>query len=164
MALPSGNWERDTLEKLVFATVNERRSARRWGIFFKLSFLLLAFFALWSLYDFNFTGADTILGTADDNLGLGQFTDTTGYHRKDEQKAYGGRGGAPVWPNPYGVGQHLRDNPQYWREDVAFGAVDEQYDRAPSEARPRSTRRDRRWRRWSCGRTPRAPRPASRCA
>jgi iron complex outermembrane receptor protein len=71
---------------------------------------------------FNFTGADTIFGTADDNQGLGQFTDTTGYHRKDEQKAYGGRGGAPVWPNPYGVGQHLRDNPQYWREDVAFGA------------------------------------------
>ncbi len=52
------NWERDTLEKLVFATVHERRSARRWGIFFKLSFLLLGFFALWSLYDFNFTGAD----------------------------------------------------------------------------------------------------------
>ena len=71
---------------------------------------------------FNFTGADTILGTADDNQGLGQFTDTTGYHRKDEAKAYGGRGGAPVWPNPYGVGQHLRDNPQYWREDIAFGA------------------------------------------
>jgi protease-4 len=57
-ALPAGSWERDTLEKLVFATVNERRAARRWGIFFKLSFLLLAFFALWSLYDFNFTGAD----------------------------------------------------------------------------------------------------------
>ena len=32
-------------------------------------------------------GADGILGTADDNLGLGQFTDTTGYHRKDEAKA-----------------------------------------------------------------------------
>ncbi len=58
LATPGASWERDTLEKLVFATVNERRSARRWGIFFKLSFLLLAFFALWSLYDFNFTGAD----------------------------------------------------------------------------------------------------------
>jgi protease-4 len=57
-SLPAGNWERDTLEKLVFATVNERRSARRWGIFFKLSFLTLAFFALWSLYDFNFFGSD----------------------------------------------------------------------------------------------------------
>ena len=53
-----GSWERETLEKLVFATVKEQRAARRWGIFFKMSFLLLAFFALWSLYDFNFTGAD----------------------------------------------------------------------------------------------------------
>jgi protease IV len=52
------NWERETLEKLVLATVHEQRAARRWGIFFKLSFLLLAFFALWSLYDFNFTGTD----------------------------------------------------------------------------------------------------------
>ena len=57
-------WERDTLEKLVFATVHERRAARRWSIFFKLSFLLLAFFALWSLYDFNFTGSDgELVGT-----------------------------------------------------------------------------------------------------
>lgn len=56
------NWERATLEKLVMATVQERRSARRWGIFFKLSFLLLAFFALWSLYDFNFTGTDELVG------------------------------------------------------------------------------------------------------
>ena len=58
VAFSGGSWERETLEKLVFATVNERRASRRWGIFFKLSFLLLAFFALWSLYDFNFTGAD----------------------------------------------------------------------------------------------------------
>ena len=57
------NWERETLEKLVFATVQERRSARRWGIFFKLSFLLVALLALWAYYDFNF-------GTAgDENLG-----------------------------------------------------------------------------------------------
>ncbi|QYF91970.1 S49 family peptidase [Massilia sp. PAMC28688] len=63
--LPSAvAWERDTLEKLVFATVHERRAARRWSIFFKLSFLLLAFFALWSLSDFNFTGSDgELIGT-----------------------------------------------------------------------------------------------------
>lgn len=63
--LPGGvAWERDTLEKLVFATVHERRAARRWSIFFKLSFLLLAFFTLWSLYDFNFTGSDgELVGT-----------------------------------------------------------------------------------------------------
>ncbi len=53
-----GNWERETLERLVFATVQERRSARRWSIFFKLSFLLLGFFALWAYYDFNFGSSD----------------------------------------------------------------------------------------------------------
>jgi protease-4 len=57
-----GNWERETLEKLVFATVQERRAARRWGIFFKLSFLIVALLALWAYYDFNF-------GTTDENLG-----------------------------------------------------------------------------------------------
>ncbi|MDR2636845.1 MAG: S49 family peptidase [Zoogloeaceae bacterium] len=35
-------WERKTLEKLVFATLNEQRARRRWGIFFKiLTFLYL---------------------------------------------------------------------------------------------------------------------------
>ena len=70
----------------------------------------------------NWTGADGVLGTADDNTGIGQFTDVTGYHRKDEAEAYGSRGGAPVWPNPYGLARHLAENPRYWKEDVAFGA------------------------------------------
>lgn len=52
------NWERDTLEKLVLATVGEQRAARRWGIFFKLGFLFLGFMVLWSFYDFNIIGAD----------------------------------------------------------------------------------------------------------
>jgi len=52
------NWERETLEKLVFATVQERRRARRWSIFFKLSFLTVALLALWAYYDFNFGGGD----------------------------------------------------------------------------------------------------------
>jgi protease-4 len=54
----SRHWERETLERLVFATVREQRAARRWGIFFKLSFLLLAFFAIWAYFDFNFGGSD----------------------------------------------------------------------------------------------------------
>ena len=54
----SANWERDTLEKLVFATVREQRAARRWGIFFKFGFLFLAFMVLWSFYDFNIAGSD----------------------------------------------------------------------------------------------------------
>jgi protease-4 len=53
----SRHWERETLERLVFATVREQRAARCWGIFFKISFLLLAFFAIWAYFDFN-TGSD----------------------------------------------------------------------------------------------------------
>lgn len=43
-------WERETLEKLVFATLNEQRAARRWKLFFRL--LWLAVFALvaWWIY------------------------------------------------------------------------------------------------------------------
>ncbi|MCC2957075.1 S49 family peptidase [Massilia sp. IC2-477] len=59
----ASNWERETLEKLVFATVRERRAARRWGIFFKLSFLLVAVLALLTYYDSTFGfGGDENLG------------------------------------------------------------------------------------------------------
>ena len=36
MADSGGQWERDVLEKLALASIREQRSARRWGIFFKL--------------------------------------------------------------------------------------------------------------------------------
>ena len=40
MAEEKGPWEREVMEKLAFAAVNEQRRARRWGIFFKsLAFL-----------------------------------------------------------------------------------------------------------------------------
>jgi protease-4 len=52
------NWEREVLEKLVFATLTEKRSQRRWGIFFKVFGLLLVLFALMSYFDFSFTGSD----------------------------------------------------------------------------------------------------------
>jgi len=44
---PSSSWERETLEKVLLASLTEQRRARRWGIFFKL--LMLAYFgvALW---------------------------------------------------------------------------------------------------------------------
>ena len=35
----SERWERDLLERLAFASLNEQRKARRWGIFFKLFFV-----------------------------------------------------------------------------------------------------------------------------
>ena len=40
---PDGRWEREVLEKLVLGTLQEKRRARRWGIFFKL--LALAWLA-----------------------------------------------------------------------------------------------------------------------
>lgn len=36
-----GNWERETFERLMFATLREQRIARRWRIFFRLAWLLI---------------------------------------------------------------------------------------------------------------------------
>lgn len=44
------NWERKTLEKLVFAAVKEQRRGRRWGTFFKLLFFSYLFIMLWILW------------------------------------------------------------------------------------------------------------------
>lgn len=38
-----GEWERDVLNRLAFASLNEQRRARRWGIFFKLLFFVYLF-------------------------------------------------------------------------------------------------------------------------
>ena len=53
----NANWERETLEKLLFATVKEQRAARRWSIFFKLLILGVVAFSLWAYFDFS-TGSD----------------------------------------------------------------------------------------------------------
>lgn len=80
---------------------------------------------LWSASRmYNYTGPDGILGTADDNDNIGQFTDTTGLHRPDEDRSFKHRGGTPVWPNPYQIAQHLDDHPELWQEQVAFGVQD----------------------------------------
>jgi len=42
-------WERDVLEKLVFATLAEQRSARRWRIFTRLAWLVFAIAIAWLL-------------------------------------------------------------------------------------------------------------------
>ena len=44
------NWERKTLEKLVFAAVKEQRRGRRWGTFFKLLFFTYLFIMLWIIW------------------------------------------------------------------------------------------------------------------
>jgi protease-4 len=54
----ASNWEREVLEKLVFATLKEQRAHRRWGIFFKSSSLIALLFGLWIYSDFTFTGTD----------------------------------------------------------------------------------------------------------
>ncbi len=38
---PLAGWERDVLERLMFATLREQRAARRWRIFFRLAWLLV---------------------------------------------------------------------------------------------------------------------------
>ena len=58
----AGNWERETLEKLVFATIKERRAARRWSIFFRLAFLAVVVIGLWTYLGLSF-------GSDDENLG-----------------------------------------------------------------------------------------------
>ncbi|MES2741937.1 MAG: S49 family peptidase [Pseudomonadota bacterium] len=55
---PGGSWEREVLEKLVFATLKEQRAHRRWGIFFRIASLLVVLFGLWAYFDFSFTGSD----------------------------------------------------------------------------------------------------------
>ena len=41
-------WERDTLQRLAFATLAEQRAARRWRIFFRFAWLFLAGALVWT--------------------------------------------------------------------------------------------------------------------
>ena len=50
------DWERRTLEKLAFAALNEQRSSRRWGIFFKSIGFLYLLIVLFAVVDW---GADS---------------------------------------------------------------------------------------------------------
>ena len=61
-AVAPSNWEREVLEKLVFATLKEQRASRRWGIFFKFFTLLIVLFGLAAYFDFSWTGPDETLG------------------------------------------------------------------------------------------------------
>lgn len=51
-------WERDVLEKLMFQTLKEQRARRRWGIFFKLTTIVLVIFAIVSIRNLSFTDGD----------------------------------------------------------------------------------------------------------
>lgn len=54
----NSNWERETLEKLMFATLKEQRAARRWHIFFRLLMIGIAVVGLWIFFDLSFPGDD----------------------------------------------------------------------------------------------------------
>src|SRR3990167_2393031 len=43
-------WERATLEKLAFSALAEQRAARRWTVFWRLMWLLLAGAGLWMVF------------------------------------------------------------------------------------------------------------------
>lgn len=51
-------WERSTLEKLAFATLTEQRRARRWTIFFRLSWMLLFVLLIVGLFNDKVAGHD----------------------------------------------------------------------------------------------------------
>ncbi|TAK69921.1 MAG: S49 family peptidase [Betaproteobacteria bacterium] len=61
MAEQEKNWERETLEKLSFAALKERKTARRWGIFFKLLTFAYVTFLLFMLFQWRGDG-DVISG------------------------------------------------------------------------------------------------------
>ena len=54
-------WERATLERLMFATLEEQRAARRWRNFFRLSWLALILFLLWTAMHRGSSGTDKSL-------------------------------------------------------------------------------------------------------
>jgi protease IV len=59
----SGRWEREMLETLAMATLKEQRLARRWGIFFKIVFLLYLTFVLLYLFGGSLRTGETDVGS-----------------------------------------------------------------------------------------------------
>lgn len=56
------SWERETLNKVLFATLNEQRRARRWSIFFKLLFFVYLFTLLLIYLPEDLSGGNISLG------------------------------------------------------------------------------------------------------
>jgi protease IV len=54
------SWERDVLEKLMFATLKEQRARRRWGIFFKMATLLVVLAGMWLAFNFDTTDIEAL--------------------------------------------------------------------------------------------------------
>ena len=93
-------WERETLERLVFATLKEQRASRRWGIFFKLVFLALALVVAWSYFDWG-SGDSESLGRHTALIEINGAIDTDGSGSADNvvpslDKAFADSGSAAV--------------------------------------------------------------------
>lgn len=54
------NWERELLEKLAFAALNEQRARRRWNIFFRFVTLGILGFGLWMAFGLSGQEADVV--------------------------------------------------------------------------------------------------------
>ncbi len=67
-----------------------------------------------------YTGPDGLLNTADDNVGIAQFSAFPKSLTWDEKEYYLNRGGVPQWVDAYKVAASRRDQPKLWREDVSF--------------------------------------------
>jgi protease-4 len=60
-AQKSGNgWERELVEKLALATLNEQRARRRWSVFFRFAALAVAITGLWLAFDLGGTATEPV--------------------------------------------------------------------------------------------------------
>lgn len=57
---PNRTWEREVLEKLALATLNEQRARRRWNIFFRFLTLGLIGFGIWLAFGFGSQEAEVV--------------------------------------------------------------------------------------------------------
>lgn len=57
---PNRPWEREVLEKLALATLNEQRARRRWNIFFRFLALGIIGFAIWLAFGFGSQEAEVV--------------------------------------------------------------------------------------------------------
>ena len=56
----NGTWEREVLERLAFAALNEQRARRRWNIFFRFMMLVILGFVIWIAFDLGNDDAEAI--------------------------------------------------------------------------------------------------------
>lgn len=58
--MSENGWEREVLEKLMLQTLKEQRARRRWGIFFKLTTLIVVIIMIVSIKNLSFSGKEAI--------------------------------------------------------------------------------------------------------